>query len=315
MKIFVYLSISAAVLAAVPSAHALQINGYDSGRHDRFISGYSGDPVANPDFFAAGYDWSGVGWDAANDSRSIALVSPLHFVCAHHYEIPTGNTVTFLNRDGELKSYTIAGYSNFSFTDSDGAHVSDLSLGRLSVAVAEADNIAYYPVLNADNESTPAFEGDWYAGKEIISYGWTARAGTNAIDSLGFVSTNSTQDPDNLTFSAVSDFHSGSSLYPDEAGLEGGDSGSPSFMVWNDQLTLMGTHFAVGSGTTLSYNVDAFLPYYIDNENSAMSGSGYALATINVVPEPSSLLYFVLGMFGMFGLNGSRRKRKSAAEN
>ncbi|MDD5728412.1 MAG: hypothetical protein PHV59_07620 [Victivallales bacterium] len=296
MKISAYLLIPALVVMAVFPAYALKINGYDPARHDRFISGYPEAPVLNQKFFAAGYDWSGVGWDAGNANRSIALISPLHFVCANHNKIPPGNAVTFLNRDGHLKSYTVAGYSTFSYNDADGGkHVADLALGRLKNPVKPVDNIAYYSVLNADNAEVSGFNGDWYIGKEIISYGETARAGINTIYSFGFITTNKTHSPDNRTFSAISDFHPGlTAQFPDEAGFAGGDSGSLSFLVWNNRLTVIGTHFSAGKDGALQYNADAFLPYYLPDLNSAMKDSGYSVSTVIIDPDPSSLLFFRL---------------------
>ena len=50
------------------------------------------------------------------------------------------------------------------------------------------------------------------------------------------------------SLSALFDFHkTDGASYPDEAGLDPGDSGSPSFMVWDNQLTLLATRFAVNN--------------------------------------------------------------------
>jgi len=60
-----------AAVMIIPAVYALEINGYAPARHDRFISGYPDNPVANPDFFAAGYDWSGVGWGGGKANRRL----------------------------------------------------------------------------------------------------------------------------------------------------------------------------------------------------------------------------------------------------
>ncbi len=205
-------------------------------------------------------------------------------------------SVNFLNRDGQVKSYTVAGYSTFASKDGNGrTHVPDLALGKLSRPIALTDNIGWYPVLNADDSAAPGSDSAQYVGKKIISYGAKARAGINEILSFAFICTNKTQQPDNLTFSAVSDFHPGlSAQFPDETGFAGGDSGGLSFIVWKNRLVLMGTHFAVGADGPIRYNVDAFLPYYLKDIISAMNGSGYSVSTIVVDPEPSSLQFLPL---------------------
>ncbi|MCK5491855.1 MAG: hypothetical protein KAJ14_01950 [Candidatus Omnitrophica bacterium] len=74
------------------------------------------------------------------------------------------------------------------------------------------------------------------------------------------------------------------SQYADEAGLEGGDSGSPSFIVWNEQLTLMGTHFAISSDIeNIRQNIDSFILYYLDDLNTAMYVSDYAVSVIKAI--------------------------------
>jgi len=276
----------AAAMAGPAAVSALEINGYTPARHDRFISGYPEHPVANPDFFAAGYDWSGTGWDAANANRSVALISPLHFVCSRHYEVPVGGTVSFVNRDGLVKSYTVAGYSIFPSDDGGGVrHVADLALGRLSRPVEAADKIGYYPVLYAEPAATTGSAWNRYVGREVIYYGETARAGINTIYALAFITTNKTNIPDNRTFGAVSDSHPGAGArFPDETGFSGGDSGGPSFLVWNGRLTLIGTHFSIAKDAGRQYNVDSFLPYYLPQLNTAMNGSGYTVSTIEADP-------------------------------
>ncbi len=280
-------------------AYGLDINGYDCARHDRFSSGYATAPVQNPSFFASGYDWSGVGWSPVNPRQSIALISAQHFVLANHWRIPEGNTVTFLNRDGLLKSYIIDGYTSFS-SGTGSTHIADLALGQLRDPIAAADNIAWYPVINADNKQTPEFEVGWYLQKEFLAYGWDARVGTNTINFFSYVNTLSGQNPDNQTLCAISDFHKTNGvLYPDEAGFIGGDSGSPSFLVWDNQLTLMATHFAISdSNPDIRVNCDSFIPYYLNDLNNAMRAQGYAATTINVIPEPLSFILFIFGIGG-----------------
>ncbi len=298
-----FLALLISFLAVSTRAEALVINSYgsDPALYDRFISGtYPSNPTPNPDFFAASYDWSGVGWLTSNQMRSITMISPLHFVISNHWKISPGSSVTFFNRDGDLKDYNVDKYSTFSFTDGDGAHTSDLALGWLTAPIPESDNIAHYSVLNADDPATPEPDLDWYLNKDIYAYGWYAKAGENAINDFAWAySTNSPNMYADLTFTSTFDYQS---LVPDPglAGGEGGDSGSPTFIPWNGQLTVSGTHFAVGAPSGGSWTTyDAFIPFYVEDINLAMEPSGYSVDTIDVVPEPATCLLFLSGIAGL----------------
>lgn len=301
----------AALTLVLPRAEALVINSYDPAVYDRFASGtYPGDPEPNPNFFASSYDWSGVGWMTANQTRSITMVSPLHFVVANHWQIPSGSSVTFFNRDGELKNYTVASYSTFSFTDANGTHTSDLALGWLTTPIPEADNIAHYPVLNADDPATPEFDLDWYLNKDIYVYGWYAKAGENAINGFAWAGTGDPPETSaDLTFTSMFDYDS-RGYYPGLAGCEPGDSGSPTLMPWNSQLTLLGTHFGVSAlqpaATWTTF--DAFIPVYVDDMNLAMESSGYSVDTINVIPELATCILFFSGLAGLFAVKKKNKQ-------
>ncbi len=296
-NILISLVIFSGVFAVGFQAEALIVNGYDPAVHDRFIPGtYSSNPVSNPNFFAASYDWSGVGWETWAPSRSVAMISPLHFVGANHWRIPVGNSVTFYNQLGDLKSYTVEGYSTFDeeWTNDEGEswiNTPDLTVGRLSGVISEMDKISHYKVLDASDYSTEWCDARWYEGKEVYAYGTSARAGTNVIDFLQNVCTSMAGPlkPINLTTTAVYDTHATGDYYG-EAGGQGGDSGSPSFIPYNGELTLMGTHFAISgdtSGTWRTY--DSAIPGYLDNIDAAMISYGYKVERIYIDIFPSKL--------------------------
>ncbi len=307
-----FLSFLISFLAFFPRAEALVINSYsdDPALYDRFVSGtYPDSPTPNPNFFASSYDWSGVGWMSSNQMRSITMVSPLHFVVANHWQIPSGSSVTFFNSAGQLKNYEVAGYSTFSFTDEYGTHTSDLALGWLTAPIPESDNIAHYAVLNADDPATPEFDIDWYLNKDMYVYGWYAKAGENVINDFTWAySTNYPNPYADLTFTSTFDYDN-LEYYPGLAGCQPGDSGSPTLMPWNGQLTVLGTHFGVSdlppAATWTTF--DAFIPVYIEDMNLAMAPSGYSVDTINVIPEPMTCILFLSGIAGLFV--AKRRKR------
>jgi hypothetical protein len=298
---------------AFPPAEALVINSYssDPALYDRFISGtYPSNPAPNPNFFASSYDWSGVGWMSSNQTRSITMVSPLHFVVANHWQVPPESSVTFLNGGGELKNYTVDKYSIFSFTDGNGTHTSDLALGWLTAPIPETDDIAHYSVLSADDPATPEFDLDWYLNKDVYVYGWHAKAGENTISDFTWAGTGDPPETSgDLTLTSMFDYES-LGYYPGLAGAEPGDSGSPTFMPWNGQLTVIGTHFGVSAlqPAVTWTTFDAFVPFYVKDINLAMEASCYSVDTIDVVPEPATCLLFLSGIAGLLAI-----KRRSTA--
>jgi len=85
----VFLRILAVVtLAALAApAAALDVVGYTAAANDRFASGFPSAPVANSSssFIGLDYDWSGVGWSAADGTKGFGFLSPRHYLVAAHY--------------------------------------------------------------------------------------------------------------------------------------------------------------------------------------------------------------------------------------
>jgi hypothetical protein len=296
------------VLLAPLAAEALIVNDENADANYRFEAGtYPGSPVPNdsPSYIAAGYDLSGVGW-GSNSTQSFTMINDQYFVYATHYP-PPSSTMNFYSPTNGLVTYTIDTTFNlaleYPFAE-DGNHLkSDLSIGRLTTNLDPADNIAFYPILDLPT-------GNDYLGQDLLVYGWSAAVGTGTIDGLGSVNlywdANTPDDPaddvlntetnfDNLADTFVMSFTQGAA--PGEALLQLGDSGSPSFVIWNGSLALVGVHSAVDGLT--SY--DSFLPAYLN----VLETAGIAFTT---VPEPS-----VTGLMGaaVFFM-ASRRGRKAA---
>ena len=275
-------SAAAAVMAAgASSARAMVVEGYGSNpsRYTRF-DGFdmNGNPIANPSFMGDSYDLSGVGWTDQNDGSNVALVSPQSFITTVHDAPSVGSTLYFLNRNGVVKSYTIASYQGLQTNGQAG----DLDIGTLTSAIPSGDDVSFYSVPVASNSN-------WFLGKQVFTIGHGFLAGTNTIQNYPSSETNPpgqtgvvfptyVTDQFNNT-SLTDDFtwnYNGSDGKPDETGLSVGDSGSPTLMIYNGQVMVLGEHEAIDGSSAPYNNFDAFLPDYITEADAAMGPRGFA---------------------------------------
>ena len=273
--------IVAAMLVTLPS-YGLTINGYNANRHERFDGGSPGASV-NTNWFAEEYDWSGVGWDQSDPRQSLTLISPRHFICANHWR-PSG-TVQFRDRNGVVNNYTIDHFDTTTTSGTWGTDTSDLVVGTLSTATSDTN---YYPLLWPTITGTEVV-GSWYVGRELIVYGQNGRAGRNIIDNFGIARESG---ENNRTYAYLYDYDTANGFDPDEAGAVEFDSGSPGMMVWNDGLTVLGTHFLVsGSPPDVYDTIDTLAIPYLGQLDSIMTEEGYNLSVIPIIiPEPGTLI-------------------------
>lgn len=262
---------------ACATANALTITGYSANANNRFSGGYPSAPIANthPSFIGGNYDWSGVGWDAANPQGSFGFLSPQHYIAARHF---TGSsTVDLLGGDGEVSSFTRQSMQNTGY----GVPVSsgpDLSLGTLAESIAPTHQVARYAVLDLNNSSMTDTPSN-YAGLPILVYGRgsssTASPRIGAATILGAVS-------------------SGNDMYfgitRNDVQLQSGDSGSPVFASWTNpngapELAILGNNSAIDVEN--GYNFMNFLGTnaVMSQLNTMMNDEGWAL---RVVGNPSA---------------------------
>lgn len=251
------------VLFVVCTARALVVEGYDSEVNDRFRSGYPKAPVLNesPRFVGKGFDWSGVGWIVKEPTHSVALISPRHFVYAKHLSPGIGDEIAFVNRDGKVRTFTIAKLQEIQFFK-EGAPTkyADTAVGTLSEPVAKADHIAHYRVANFGTTISG------YIGKKILLYGHLARIGTNEIVE------------GTMLRGAMSEFNFyTTALSRGMAKPESGDSGSPTFLPVNGELTIVGTHREV--------DTDSMVPGLIPEINRILAQDGSALEVLDATRQ------------------------------
>jgi len=282
-------------LLSTVQSQALSIQGYSAEVHDRFSSGYPTTPVPNAsvNFIGKDFDWSGVGWDASNSARSVTLINSSHFVGAYHFSPSIGATINFFDpATATILSRTVTSYIDLTDPFDDGiTQRTDLRVGVLSAPLPPS--IATYPILTLNTL------GD-YVNLDILTYGQSARIGTNTIDGFAsinmyngngtpldasddFVQLPSAESPvvaDGFILTFDQDMSTGESV------AQFGDSGSPTFVPWGGGLALVSIHSAVGGLTT----IDTFIPAYLDQFDSNS-------IVYTTVPEPASLPLLMLSLF------------------
>lgn len=298
---------------ATHCARAVLINGEGpanvTGVYDRFnVGSYPGTPVSNPTFFAAGFDLSGIGWVNSDPNQSITLVSPQYFVGASHLFPGAGSTLQFFGTNNSLYSASVASSHRLTYTGTNGAQLSDLTIGRLTASLPSF--VTPMPIFYAgatDFVKNPS-SFNAYAGISLYNYGHTARMGINGLD--GFTQYSLLGDPVGSNIGLVYTQGSGAG----ETLLEGGDSGSPTLAYRDGVYGLIGTHSGIDPTLPISY--DAFVSYtsYVDQmnaifaQNAAIDDGNQSL--ILVVPEPGM---FCVGI-ALLGICAARRTRRMRQE-
>ncbi len=259
----IVLSVFTLGLLQVPvTVWALKIQTLDLKRHHRFYEGTDKSFVGDP------YDWSGVArtWDVGKWG---ALISPSYFISANHLHPANGETFRFYHGNSTNDTYeermVLSGQR---IADS------DIWLGKLSAPVSSA--VAKYPVLHLPTESD-------YVDKKILFCG-RPTDNNRATNSQFRIHMGFSRLVTTLTIRGLGRqyywCHTDRPFGGDTAlQSEGGDSGGSSFIVFNGTPTLLGTHY--------SYYYSTFIPYYITDINTAMSGSGEHLTVLDPDTTPS----------------------------
>jgi len=251
-------------------AGALQIRDYDPARHNRFVSGYPANPVVNTNFYQGYHDFSGVGWHSAASYLSYTLISPRHFVGANHVNPGIGATLKFRGRDGVVRSYTVA--RQYNITNSAGK-ATDLFIGELAQAVATCDHITFYPILSLLSEAN-------YLGLPLIIYGHETRVGAGTLNAFLSFGGDPITGGSGVNDTRAFDYHYlNAGLGIDDCYLEGGDSGSPSFVAKDGELFVVGVHLGVATTALAKVSIDTFVPHYLDQIAVVLQSQGYQPAT------------------------------------
>ena len=274
-------------------------SGVDPLRHYRFLSGFdTGAPTSNAGVLGGGLDLSGVGWSLGDTRLNVALLSPKHFAIAGHVLRPGGEKIAFLNADGMLKQYTIAGAGTSGYTIGHyNGFASDVAIGELVETVATADHLKIYSTLKAgplpatfpaDPATDPTLS--FYMGKSVVALGQNEagnpRGGKVSRDTILSATTYSFAGPP----SSVGYAWQSSPTTPDSGRLVGGDSGSPAFLQYGGELYFLGSNSGISDPAgPMQFNVGGLLPWYVDDFNASIAGTGFQLSVFTPVPEPGSM--------------------------
>lgn len=281
------------------SAHSeaeLIVSGFDSNQHNRFQN--------SPSFIGAPYDWSGIGRSGVGSGLWGTLISPSFMVTATHFAI-SGEVTFFANNDPngvkELRNVV----SSTSLKMDGQTNVSDLTLVRLNAPVT---NVDFFPILanpnvgdelfvfGLSNDLTHGVQANVRVGKNNITEILPAFSHPALGSSVGDV--------------FVYDYDPINGQGNNEARVQGGDSGGPSFVIVDGKPALVGVHwftYTAGSGQPPGSG-DTLVSSFIDEINAAitLAGSAESVTMITAVPEPSS---FTLTVFFAWPLVWRRSRR------
>ena len=262
------ISLLTAVLLS--SAAAIQFrDNTQTDDNDRFI-GSLNSPItlsANNSFLLSGFDTTGIGWFVQDTRRQFAMVSPLHFVCATHFRPNVNGQVRFLGSDGVVYTHEI---QTTEIIVDNGVNT-DLTLGTLETPI---DTSVIKPLSYANLPSENSYVG---AGSV---FGRTAQAGQTTFQGItNFNDPNISASFNNTRYAVLA--HNISSGDSNDAFLEGGDSGSPSFLELNGELALVGTNSLIAETPTTRLAFAAFVPFYADEVNALMADDGFQLSPSN----------------------------------
>ena len=196
------------------------------------------------------------------------LISPCHIAFANHYQISNGSKIRYVTLNNTIVEHTVIDQIVVANTD--------IQIGLLDSDVPSSISFAKILPSNWSSYLPNLYRNTQYNssnGLPIMSLDYDKKA---SINELYYIADNSTAW---IRFSS-----SGSSFHPFREGIIGGDSGSPSFLVINNQLVLILTWSSAAAGPFYG-------GAYVSLTNTAMntlwtrnsrSGSSYTLTPIDL---------------------------------
>ena len=265
MQKFYERALCVVTLSAV-SAPGLEIAGYleDPARYQRFeMAGDRYFPTKNTDFILNGVDLSAVGWvgdmerNLSSVRRSVTLITPRHIVFAAHYAPPIGSTIQFMDAEGNLHARRLMGYEVAHLPD---GRSTDAGVGVLDASLPPEVK----PVSIGPSEAID------FTGETLYIYGFTGRVGTNMLTPVW--------DP---SYPFAPYLHTSLDRAPTGTALgQSGDSGSPTFVMQEGELVLVGIR--------LIWAADTWLPTLRDDLERIVGAGGESLSIFGSEPAGSA---------------------------
>ena len=262
----------ASLCLATADLHALEIRGYKQSQHARLYQfpgapRFPQVPVINPTFSPAASLFRGIGWpaDRVDWFRNTTLVSPRHLILAAHYPLDPSWKIAFLGSDGKQHEVGIASQQ---VVLNDQNQATDLLLCTLSKSVPSGRGLSPFRILNLENEAD-------YVTKTMRVCGKTVDVGKTTIN--GFTTLSNDPGFDTTRF-IYFDYNAALSGQVGECNYEGGDSGSPAFVMVDGEPLLVGT--ASGQDPLpggAKRNFVSFIPAYLSHIDGMMEAEGYHL--------------------------------------
>ena len=288
------------------SVHGIILRGENPLIHNRFgvASGNNGgtpsSPSSNPNFYQNSLDFSGVGWVTSIPNLNLTLIGSQYVIGASHTigsiidaADAAGESniinVNFLNRNDQVINYQL---SSIKLLTNSSGNSTDLFIGKLNRAITLEDRISHYKVGRINF-------GSHYAGENLLVYG---RGGDVSLTRSRSIDAQDTSiggvgDSRFLRHAYYFESHGADS----EGILQPGDSGSPTFVVRDGKLQVVGTHTSSGTGTdsfggTVYQTADVAVAHYNDQAEQAMLDS----SDFFLVPEPTTLGLIFIGASILF---------------
>ena len=276
-------------LACAFPAHGLVIRNYNPAIHDRFSSGFPGNPVMNPNFIHDATKFTGVGWwwVSSNPSASevqFSLISPRHVISVRHLanNFDDGDQqVRFLGSDAQTQTRTILPFTNIL----DGTNLIDLAVAELSSPLPAT----VVPVRYRNNQSEAQL-----TAKEIMVLGKPGIAGNPVCGGISLINAFAT-----VPYSPYSDttrmFHldyvvAAGATNDCYYGPGSGDSSSPAFVKYNNEPALVGVAAVFSDANPLVYqSYCTSVRSYITHLDAILNPAGYRMRPAEYTPTTLSL--------------------------
>jgi len=268
----------ASVFALLPGvAEALKIRSTDKpvvGEFQRVFGPQSPSTVINPLFEPSAALFSGMGWPGHPTEwyRNLTLVSPLHFIGAAHFQPDFDWKIRFLGEDGILRDYAI---ESLDVVKTAKGEATDLFVGTLEDAVDLAQ-VRPVPIFSPANRS--------YVGREMLVFGKVAEGMSRVADGEWML-----QDRPGFDTTRFLYFdYDPKGTNPKDIHYQGGDSGSPAFVMVGGQPSLIGVASSADEVAGHLRNSMSLVPAYATQIDGLMESDGYHLKR-GIHPEGLSM--------------------------